>query len=67
MGMNVDEKAKLYDTLLIEHDKLASQVRNIEISFNPTKEEQEKIKVLKKQMGEIERRANSLVGDFYGK
>lgn len=60
-----EEKAKLYDSLLIEHDKLASQARNLEVEFNQTPEKMKKVKELKAEMLRVEKKANDLVAGLY--
>jgi trehalose-6-phosphate synthase len=58
--MNTQEKAKLYDQLLAEYDEKARQVSLIRSRFDLTREDEKQIEQLKKEMSEIERRANSL-------
>lgn len=58
--MNTQEKAKLYDQLLAEYDEKARQVSLIKSRFDLTREDEKEIAKLKKEMSEIERRANSL-------
>jgi trehalose-6-phosphate synthase len=58
--MNTQEKAKLYDQLLAEYDEKARQVSLIKSRFDLTREDEKEIDKLKKEMSEIERRANSL-------
>lgn len=58
--MNTEQKAKAFDALLIEHDKLARQVSLIESNFNLTTEDHKKIKQLKEEMIKVQRQAASL-------
>lgn len=58
--MNTQEKAKLYDQLLAEYDEKARKVSLIKSRFDLTREDEKEITKLKKEMSEIERRANSL-------
>lgn len=58
--MTLDEKAKLYDQLLLEHDILARKVSELQGKFDLTVDDKKKIDKIKKEMFEIETRANSL-------
>ena len=58
--MTNDEKAKYYDQLLSEYDKRATQVSNLQNQFDLTKEDQQKIKQLKTEMADLQRKAMSL-------
>lgn len=58
--MNNEMKAKLYDELLLEHDKKATEVSNLQNKIDLTREDQQKIKNLKTEMAEIQRKAMSL-------
>jgi hypothetical protein len=58
--MDNEMKAKLYDQLLSEHDKKIRQVSLIQSKFDLTKEDEQKIKQLKSEMLEIQRKASSL-------
>jgi hypothetical protein len=58
--MTNDEKAKYYDQLLSEYDKRATQVSNLQNKFDLTKEDQQKIKQLKTEMADLQRKAMSL-------
>ena len=64
-NLSLEEKAILYESLLREHDKIAARVRELEVNFNPKVEDQKKIKQLKSEMANIEKRA-TLLGGFYG-
>jgi hypothetical protein len=55
-----EEKARLYDQLLVEHDKKAREVSLIQSNFDLTKEDEKEIKRLKAEMDEIQRKAMSL-------
>lgn len=58
--MSNEEKAKLYDQLLVEHDVKAKEVSLIQSKFDLTREDEQKIKQLKFEMAEIQRKAMSL-------
>lgn len=58
--MSNEEKAKIYDQLLIEHDKKVREVSLIQSKFDLTREDEQKIKQLKSEMMEIQRKATSL-------
>jgi hypothetical protein len=58
--MDNELKARLYDQLLAEYDKKASQVSSIQSKFDLTREDEKKIKQLKEEMNEIQRKAMSL-------
>lgn len=58
--MNNEMKAKLYDQLLAEHDKKAREVSLIQSKFDLTREDEQRIKLLKSEMNEIQRKASSL-------
>lgn len=58
--MTNDEKAKYYDQLLSEYDKRATKVSNLQNKFDLTKEDQQKIKQLKTEMADLQRKAMSL-------
>jgi hypothetical protein len=55
-----EEKARLYDQLLAEHDKKAREVSLIQSKFDLSKEDEKQIKKLKTEMAEIQRKAMSL-------
>lgn len=55
-----EEKARIFDSLLLEHDKLSREVSLISSKFNLSIEDERKIKELKKQMDVIQRKAASL-------
>ena len=58
--MSNEEKARLYDQLLAEHDVKAREVSLIQSKFDLTREDGQKIKQLKSEMAEIQRKAMSL-------
>ena len=55
-----EEKAKAFDALLLEHDKLSREVSLINSKFNLSAEDERKIKDLKRQMDAIQRKAANL-------
>lgn len=55
-----EEKAKMFDNLLLEHDKLSRQVSLIQSKFDLSKDDEKKIKDLKKQMQELQNKAARL-------
>lgn len=55
-----EEKAKIFDSLLLEHDKLSREVSLIQSKFNLSKEDQMKINELKRQMDGLQRKAANL-------
>ena len=55
-----EEKAKLFDNLLREHDKLSREVSLLQSNFNLSKDEEKKIKDLKIQMQELQNKAAKL-------
>lgn len=58
--MTNEQKAKYYDELLREHDKKATEVSNLQNKIDQTKEDQQKIKQLKTEMAQIQRKATNL-------
>ena len=58
--MTNEEKARYYDELLREHDKKATEVSNLQNKIDQTKEDQQKIKQLKTEMAQIQRKASYL-------
>jgi hypothetical protein len=55
-----EQKAKMFESLLIEHDKLSREVSLIQSKFDLSKEDQKKINELKKEMDGIQRKAYNL-------
>ena len=58
--MTNEEKARYYDELLREHDKKATEVSNLQNKIDQTKEDQQRIKQLKTEMADIQRKATNL-------
>jgi len=58
--MTQEEKAKYYDQLLLEHDRLAREVSVLQGKFDLTSEDLKKIKEIKKEMFEIQKKASNL-------
>jgi hypothetical protein len=58
--MTNDEKATYYDQLLAEYDKKAREVSLIQSKFDLTRDDNQKIDNLKKEMFEIQRKAANL-------
>jgi hypothetical protein len=63
--MTQGEKAKLYDQLLAEHSRKASQVRELETNITPAAGDQKKINELKIEMSSLEKRATELAMQAY--
>jgi hypothetical protein len=60
MNTNVEQKAKQFNSLLLEHDKLTREVSLIESNFNLTPEDHKRIKELKEEMIKLQRLAAAL-------
>jgi len=58
--MNNEQKAAMYEKLLLEHDNKAREVSLIKSKFDLTKSDEAEIDRLKKEMVEIQRKASSL-------
>jgi len=58
--MTNEEKGRYYDELLREHDKKATEVSNLQNKIDQTREDQERIKKLKTEMIQIQRKASNL-------
>jgi len=58
--MTNDEKAAEYDRLLKEHDKKSTEVSSIQNKIDQTREDKQKILELKREMAQIENKANGL-------
>jgi hypothetical protein len=58
--MTNEEKARYYDELLREHDKKATEVSNLQNKIDQTKVDQQRIKQLKTEMADIQRKATNL-------
>ncbi len=48
--MNNEQKAKIYDQILREHDEMARQVSAIKNKFDLTREDEKQMESLKKEM-----------------
>lgn len=55
-----EEKARIFDSLLLEHDKLSREVSLIQSKFNLSREDQMKINELKRQMDGLQKKAANL-------
>lgn len=55
-----EEKAKIFDSLLLEHDKLSRKVSIINSKFDLSKEDEREIRELKSQMDALQRKAANL-------
>lgn len=62
--MNREEKAEMYEQYLREHDEKARQVSLIKSKFDLSREDENKIKELQKEMDQLQRKAASL-GDYH--
>lgn len=58
--MNREQKAKMFESLLLEHDKLSRQVSLLQSKFDLTREDEKKIEELKKEMNNVQRKAAAL-------
>jgi len=58
--MNREKKAQMFESLLLEHDKLSREVSILQAKFDLTREDQKKIDSLKKEMDLLQRKAASL-------
>lgn len=58
--MTNDEKAAEYDRLLKEHDEKSTEVSSLLNKIDQTREDKVKIKELKMEMAQIQRKANNL-------
>ncbi|MDB4326238.1 hypothetical protein N9966_00320 [bacterium] len=58
--MTNEEKAAEYDRLLREHDRKSTKVSSLQNKIDQTREDKEKIKELKMEMAQIQRKANNL-------
>lgn len=58
--MTNDEKAAEYDRLLREHDKKSTEVSGLQNKIDQTREDKLKIKELKIEMAQIQKKANNL-------
>lgn len=60
MTMTNDDKARLYDKLLLEYDQKAREVSLIKSKFDLSKEDNKKIEEIQKEMNDLQRKAMSL-------
>lgn len=58
--MTREEKARLYDQLLAEHDEKAREVSLIKSKFDLTPSDEKEVAKLRKEMAEIQRKAEAL-------
>ena len=58
--MNREKKAQMFESLLLEHDKLSREVSILQAKFDLTREDEKKIDSLKKEMNLIQRKAAAL-------
>lgn len=58
--MNREEKAKMFESLLLEHDKLSREVSILQSKFDLTRDDEKKIESLKKEMNLLQRKAAAL-------
>lgn len=58
-----EQKAKAFDALLLEHDKLSREVSLIQSKFNLSAEDDKRIKQLKREMQGIQDKA-ALLGSY---
>jgi hypothetical protein len=58
--MEREKKAQVFESLLLEHDKLSREVSMIQSKFDLTREDEKKIEELKKQMNALQMKAARL-------
>ena len=58
--MTNEQKAAEYDRLLREHDKKSTEVSSLQNKIDQTREDKERIKQLKMEMAQIQRKASNL-------
>ena len=58
--MSREKKAQMFESLLLEHDKLSREVSILQSKFDLTREDQKKIESLKKEMDLLQRKAAAL-------
>lgn len=58
--MEREKKAQVFESLLLEHDKLSREVSMIQSKFDLTREDEKKIDELKKQMMDLQMKAARL-------
>jgi hypothetical protein len=55
-----EKRAAIFESLLLEHDKLSREVSLIQSKFDLTNEDNKKINELKRHMEELQRKAYNL-------
>ena len=60
--MSREKKAQMFESLLLEHDKLSREVSILQAKFDLTREDEKKIQSLKKEMDLLQRKAAALGG-----
>jgi len=55
-----EQKARIFDSLLLEHDKYSRELSQIKSNFNLTKDDEKKIKELEQKMDGLQRKAAGL-------
>jgi len=55
-----EQKARIFDSLLLEHDKYSRELSQIKSNFNLTKDDEKKIKELEQKMEGVQRKAAGL-------
>jgi hypothetical protein len=63
--MTNTEKAALYDQLLRDHGRKATQVRELETNITPGPDDQKRISELKSEMAILESRATKLAQEAF--
>jgi hypothetical protein len=58
--MSREKKAQMFESLLVEHDKLSRQVSVLQSKFDLTREDEKKIEELKREMNLLQRKAANL-------
>lgn len=55
-----EQKARIFDSLLLEHDKYSRELSQIKSNFNLTKDDEKKIKELEQKMDGLQKKAAGL-------
>jgi small-conductance mechanosensitive channel len=55
-----EEKAKIFNSLLLENDKLSMQISSIQSKIDLSSDDEKKIKELKQKMFEIQKKVEKL-------
>ena len=55
-----EQKARIFDSLLLEHDKYSRELSQLKSNFNLTKDDEKKIKELEQKMEGVQRKAAGL-------